>query len=43
MCLLTHDRWAIVSGGYMSNHTLQVPYGVDGYLCLFMSYKPELS
>ena len=43
MCLLTHERWAIVSGGLMSNHMLQVPYGVDGYLCLLMSYKPEIS
>lgn len=43
LCLMTHDRWAVVSGGLMSNHTLQVPYGVDGYLCLLMSYKPELA
>ena len=40
---MTHDRWAIVSGGLMANHMLQVPYGVDGYLCLFMSIKPELA
>jgi dihydrodipicolinate synthase/N-acetylneuraminate lyase len=43
LCLMTHERWAVVSGGLMSNHTLQVPYGVDGYLCLLMSYKPEIA
>ncbi len=43
MCMMTHDRWAVVSGGLMSNHLLQVPYGVDGYLCLLMSCKPEIS
>ena len=43
LCMMTHHRWAIVSGGFMGNHMLQVPYGVDGYLCLLMSYKPEIA
>ena len=43
MCMLVHDRWAVVSGGWMSNHTLQVPYGVDGYLCLIMSFRPDIA
>jgi dihydrodipicolinate synthase/N-acetylneuraminate lyase len=43
MCTTVHDRWAVVSSGYMYNCTLQIPYGVDGYLCLFMSFKPEIS
>ena len=42
MCMLVRDRWAVVSGGYMANHMLQVPYGVDGYLCLLMSFRPDL-
>lgn len=41
LCMRTRDRWAVVSGGLMKNHALFVPYGVDGYLCLFMSFKPE--
>ena len=43
MCMMVHDRWAVVSGGWMSNHTLQVPYGVDGYLCLIMSFRPDIA
>lgn len=43
MCMMVHDRWAVVSGGLMANHTLQVPYGVDGYLCLIMSYRPDIA
>ena len=43
LCVMTHDRWGIVSGGLMSNHMSQVPYGVDGYLCLFMSFKTEIA
>jgi len=43
LCMITHERWAVVSGGLMSNHLLQIPYGVDGYLCLLMSYKPEIA
>lgn len=43
MCMLVHPRWAVVSGGLMANHTLQVPYGVDGYLCLIMSFRPDIA
>lgn len=43
LCTTVRDRWAVVSGGLMKNHTLQIPYGVDGYLSLFMSFKPEIS
>lgn len=43
MCMLTHDRWAIVSGGCMYNHMQQFPYGVDGYLCMLVSYKPDIA
>lgn len=43
MCLTTHDRWAFVSGGWMSNHLTQAPYGASGYLCMFMNYWPKIS
>ena len=42
LCTTVHDRWAVVSGGGFKNHTLQIPYGVDGYLSLFMSFKPGI-
>lgn len=41
VCAKTHDRWAFVSGGWMVNHFAQLPHGADGYLCCFMSFKPE--
>ncbi len=43
LCTTVHDRWAVVSGGLMENHTFQLPYGVDGYLCALMSFKPEIA
>lgn len=43
ICTTVRDRWAVVSGGLMKNHTFQVPYGVDGYLSLFMSFQPEIA
>lgn len=43
LCTLVHDRWAVVSGGLMKNHVLQVPFGVDGYLSLLMSFRPDIS
>ena len=43
LCRFAHDRWAMVSGGLMKNHLAQVPYGVDGYLCAFMSFQPEIA
>jgi 4-hydroxy-tetrahydrodipicolinate synthase len=43
LCSMVHEKWAVISGGLMKNHMHQVPYGVDGYLSLFMSFKPEIS
>jgi dihydrodipicolinate synthase/N-acetylneuraminate lyase len=43
MCLLTHDRWALVAGGQKQNHMLLLPYGVDGYLSTFITFKPEIA
>ena len=43
MALLVHDRWAVVSGGQKQNHLLTHPYGCDGYVSTFISFKPEIS
>ena len=43
LCTTVHDWWAVVSGGLMENHTFQLSYGVDGYLCALMSFKPEIT
>jgi 4-hydroxy-tetrahydrodipicolinate synthase len=43
VCLLTHDRWALSAGGYKENHMNMLPYGVDGYLSTFMTFKPEVA
>lgn len=42
-CLIAHDRWAIFSGGQKQTHMDMYPYGCDGYMSLFMIYKPEIS
>lgn len=43
VCLLTHDRWALSAGGYKENHMNMLPYGVDGFLSTFMTFKPEIT
>ena len=43
LCAKTHDRWSFVSGGWMMNHFPTVPHGANGYLCTFMSFKPDVA
>lgn len=43
MCLMTHERWALGAGGQKQNHMLLLPYGVDGYLSTFLTFKPEIA
>lgn len=43
MALLAHDRWAVVSGGQKQNHLDAHPYGCDGYLSTFVTFKPEIA
>ena len=41
--LLAHDRWALISGGQKQNHLNMHPYGCDGYLSTFITFRPEIS
>lgn len=43
MCLLSHDRWAVFSGGLKQNHLDVHPYGCDGYMSTFLKFKPEVA
>ena len=43
MALLVHGHWAVISGGQKQNHLLTHPYGCDGYLSTFLSFKPEIA
>jgi len=43
MSLLVQDRWAVVSGGQKQNHLNNHPYGCDGYLSTFITFKPEIA
>jgi len=41
--LLAHERCPIISGGLKQNHLDAWPYGCDGYLSTFITFKPEVS
>ena len=41
--LLAHDRWALFAGGQKQNHMNMHPYGCDGYLSTFVTFKPEIA
>jgi len=42
-CLLAQGRWAMAAGGQKQNHMNMVPYGADGYLSTFITFKPEIA
>jgi 4-hydroxy-tetrahydrodipicolinate synthase len=43
LAALNAGRWAFLSGGRKENHLDQHPYGVDGYLSLYMRFKPAVA
>lgn len=43
ICLMTHERWAIIAGGQKQNHINMLPYGVDGYFSLMTTFNPEIA
>ncbi len=43
MCMLVHDKWAVFAGGQKQLHMEMYPYGCDGYLSTFVSFKPEVA
>ena len=43
LSVITNDRWAIISGGKKENHLHMLPYGVDGYFSVHMSFKPDIA
>ena len=43
MCLQFHDRCAIFAGGQKLLHFGMMPFGCDGYMSMFVTFKPELS
>ena len=43
MSLLVHDQWAVFSGGQKQNHLNLHPFGCDGYLSTFITFKPQVS
>ena len=43
MATLVYDKWAVFSGGWKQNHLEVHPYGCDGYLSGFISFKPEVA
>jgi 4-hydroxy-tetrahydrodipicolinate synthase len=42
-CMIAHDHMALSAGGQMQNHMNMLPYGVDGFLATFLTFKPEIS
>jgi len=43
MTLLVRDLWAVFSGGQKQNHLDLHPYGCDGFMSTFLSFKPEIT
>ncbi len=43
MALHFHEHWAVISGGQKQNHMDILPFGCDGYLSTFITFKPEVT
>ena len=43
MGMMVHDRWAVWAGGQKQNHMNTYPYGCDGYLSSFISFRPAVA
>lgn len=43
ICLMTHERWALIAGGQKQNHINMLPYGVDGYFSLMTTFNPPIA
>lgn len=43
LCAMTNDKWAIIAGGWKDNHLNMLPYGVDGYLSIFITINPKIA
>lgn len=43
LSLLAYDRLAVVAGGQKQNHLNAWPYGCDGYLSTFITFKPSVA
>ncbi len=43
MALKVQGKWAVIAGGQKQNHLNTYPYGCDGYLSCFISFRPEIA
>lgn len=43
ICLMTHERWALIAGGLKQNHINMLPYGVDGYFSMHVTFNPGIA
>ncbi len=41
--ILVNGHWAIIAGGQKQNHMNMLPYGCDGYLSTFITFKPFIT
>ena len=43
ICLMTHERWALIAGGLLQNHMNMLPYGVDGFFSMHILFYPAIA
>ncbi|MDE2887605.1 MAG: dihydrodipicolinate synthase family protein [Gemmatimonadota bacterium] len=43
LCLIAHERVAVFAGGQKANHMNMWPYGCDGYMSSYITFKPEIA
>lgn len=43
LCLLVHDKWAVFSGGGFCAHLNMYPFGCDGFMSPYLSFRPQVA
>jgi 4-hydroxy-tetrahydrodipicolinate synthase len=41
--ILVNGHWAVIAGGQKQNHMNMLPYGCNGYLSTFITFKPSIT
>ena len=43
LCLLVRDKWAVFAGGGFAMHMNMHPFGCDGFMSFFLSFRPKFA
>ncbi len=43
LCVLVREKWAVFAGGGLAAHLAMHPFGCDGFMTWFLSFRPKIA